>query len=71
MVVTTLALALLMANPVEGTQRPNLQRADRGGIQVGQPAKDFELKSLDGKSTFKLSSNYGKKPTVLIFGSYT
>lgn len=64
-------MALLMATPVEGVQRQNPQRPDRGGIQVGQAAKDFELKSLDGKSTFKLSSNFSKKPTVLIFGSYT
>ncbi|MEZ5162988.1 MAG: hypothetical protein R2688_04405 [Fimbriimonadaceae bacterium] len=40
-------------------------------LVVGQKAPDFELKLLGKDEKFKLSSNYGKKPTVLIFGSYT
>ena len=41
------------------------------GIAEGQPAADFTLKLLKSEKTFKLSSNFGKQPTVLIFGSYT
>ena len=38
---------------------------------VGDKATDFTLKYLHSDKTFTLSDNYGKKPTVLIFGSYT
>lgn len=41
------------------------------GIAEGQPAADFTLKLLKSEKTFKLSSNFGTRPTVLIFGSYT
>jgi hypothetical protein len=40
-------------------------------LAVGDDAVDFELASMDNESTFKLSSNFGSRPTVLIFGSYT
>ncbi len=39
--------------------------------KVGQVAPDFTLKTKDGKKTVKLSSFRGKKPVVLVFGSYT
>ena len=41
------------------------------GPAVGQDAPDFTLKALHGEKTVKLSSFRGKKPVVLIFGSYT
>ncbi|HVL38556.1 MAG TPA: hypothetical protein VM328_04105 [Fimbriimonadaceae bacterium] len=56
-----LALVVLLA----------LQRPLGGHLQVGDAAPDFTLKSVDGKSSFTLSSNFGKRPTLLIFGSYT
>ena len=40
-------------------------------LKAGDMAPDFELKTLDGKQTVKLSSFRGKKPVALIFGSYT
>ena len=40
-------------------------------LKAGDLAPDFELKTLDGKRTVKLSSFRGKKPVALIFGSYT
>ena len=39
--------------------------------QAGQPAPDFQLTTLDSSQTFRLSSNFGVRPTVLVFGSYT
>ncbi len=47
------------------------ERPGQGGPAVGTPAPNFKIKSLDGKSEFELKSNFGKRPTVLIFGSYT
>lgn len=43
----------------------------KSGPKVGDQAPDFELKFLDAKETFKLSDNFGKRPTVLIFHSFT
>ena len=43
----------------------------REAPKVGEAAPDFELKTLDGKQTLKLSQYAGKLPVVLIFGSYT
>ena len=37
----------------------------------GDIAPDFTLKSIDGKSEVTLSGFRGKKPVVLIFGSWT
>ena len=42
-----------------------------GKLKVGDPAPDFNLKKVHGKGKVKLSSFKGKRPVVLIFGSYT
>jgi thiol-disulfide isomerase/thioredoxin len=39
--------------------------------RLGDPAPEFALGSLDGKSIVRLSEIRGSKPLVLIFGSYT
>lgn len=39
--------------------------------KVGELAPDFTLLTQDGKSKMSLSDSRGKKPVVLIFGSYT
>jgi hypothetical protein len=41
------------------------------GPRVGQDAPDFTLPTYDGKGTIGLSDFRGKKPVVLIFGSFT
>ena len=38
---------------------------------VGDEAPNFKLKSRDGKLEVELASFRGKKPVVMIFGSYT
>jgi hypothetical protein len=43
----------------------------REGPRVGQPAPDFALKTADGKRTVRLSQYRGKRPVVLVFGSFT
>jgi hypothetical protein len=40
-------------------------------LKVGQLAPTFQLASPDGKDTFDLREFRGKRPVVLIFGSYT
>jgi hypothetical protein len=57
--------ALLMLSP--HSQEPPSPKP----LRVGDRAPDFTLKFLNSDQTFTLSHNFGKKPTVLIFGSYT
>jgi hypothetical protein len=40
-------------------------------IEVGDLAPDFELASLDGAVTVRLSSLVAAQPVALVFGSYT
>jgi hypothetical protein len=40
-------------------------------LRPGDPAPDFTLPDLKKTKEVKLSSFQGKKPVVLIFGSYT
>ena len=44
--------------------------ARAGQLQVGDPAPDFTLKTVDGAKQVALSSLRGQ-PVVLVFGSYT
>jgi EF hand len=41
------------------------------GPNLNQPAPDFVLKTQDGKRPVRLSEFRGKRPVVLIFGSFT
>jgi hypothetical protein len=45
--------------------------AREGSLKVGDAASDFSLETYDRKSRVRLSSFRGKKPVVLVFGSYT
>ncbi len=41
------------------------------GPQLGQPAPDFTLKTVDGKETVQFSKVIGPKPVVLVLGNFT
>ena len=43
----------------------------KDAVRVGDAAPDFSLPDLKGKNEVKLSGFQGKKPVVIIFGSYT
>jgi hypothetical protein len=47
------------------------QRPVVGSLVVGDSAPNFKLRLLQGEGSFELKSNFGKQPTVLVFGSYT
>ena len=40
-------------------------------LKVGDEAPGFALKTADGKKQVKLAEFRGKRPVVLVFGSYT
>lgn len=45
--------------------------ARTGKLKIGDEAPDFSLERQDKSATVKLSASRGKKPVVLVFGSYT
>lgn len=71
---TVLAVVLFASGATSWAQREKPRpggRPQQGNLLLGQDAPDFNLKTLNGDKQFRLSSNFGKRPTVLIFGSYT
>jgi hypothetical protein len=68
------ALALACALAVQDGGKKRLEQGE--GIPAGKPAANFKLKKLkarpdDKTEVVELASFAGKKPVVLIFGSYT
>ena len=61
LILSILGAALIAANPSPG-------RAQK--IQVGQPAPDFTVPSLDGKTTYRLSSFRGHRVLVFNWASW-
>jgi hypothetical protein len=51
--------------------KPMWLYARSGTLKVGDQAPDFSLEQYDKKATIQLSALRGKKPVVLVFGSYT
>jgi len=58
------------ANKGGGPPRGRPPRVDKGP-KVGNMAPTFKLMSLDGKEETDLEKFRGKKPVVLLFGSYS
>jgi hypothetical protein len=55
---------------VYGFLRYTVPQWHRGDLRVGDTAPDAKLVALDG-STFHLRDRIGRRPLVLVFGSYT
>ena len=51
------------------TRRPRMENKNQ--LEIGDMAPTFKLKSLDGKEETELEKFRGKKPVVLLFGSYS
>jgi thiol-disulfide isomerase/thioredoxin len=66
----SLCLILICGTIAAGAGSPQTKR-QRDATRPGDLAPDFSLSSLDGKDTVRLSDFRGKRPVVLIFGSYT
>jgi hypothetical protein len=66
-------LAHFMGGPrdVYGFLRYAVPQWHRGDLHVGDRAPDARIFSLDGSSAFYLHERIGKRPLVVIFGSYT
>jgi hypothetical protein len=63
------------SGPTPGVLLKGLVEGELGspyeGPRIGAAAPDFALKTLDRKQTIRLSDFRGKRPVVLIFGSFT
>ena len=59
--------------PQQSHTRKPFNRPGRAAdtLKVGDLAPNFSLKNLDGPNKITLSDHRGKKPVVLVFGSYT
>lgn len=57
--------------PGAGAGAAAQQGPREGSLKVGDAAPDFTLSDREGKKTVRLSAFQGKRPVVLIFGSYT
>lgn len=66
-------LAHFMGGPrdVYGFLRYALPEWHQGDLHVGDRAPNVRIFSLDGSTAFYLHERVGKRPLVLIFGSYT
>lgn len=77
LILTLSVLATTLGTGVaqEGSSKEQIAqilKEREGKLKVGDLAPNFKLKTLDGKSEVGLASLLkGKKPIVLVFGSYT
>jgi hypothetical protein len=73
LLVAFLLRAHFMGGPrdVYGFLRYALPQWHGGNLRVGDRAPDVGIFSLDGKQALYLHDWIGKRPLVLIFGSYT
>lgn len=63
------AAAAFPASAQQRARKGDLRAPDT--VRMGDVAPDFKLKTLDGSREVQLSSFRGKRPVVLVFGSYT
>jgi hypothetical protein len=54
-----------------GMVRYALPHMHRGNLKVGDDAPDARLVALDGSDHFHIRERTGRRPLVVIFGSYT
>lgn len=66
-IMARMPMMMFMVVPFE----PLWMSARAGRLNQGDEAPDFTLETYDKKARVRLSSFKGKKPVVLVFGSYT
>lgn len=68
---STLGMATVWILAAAVAMTAQRDRPQAGALAVGQEAPNFKLKALGKDEYFELKSMRGKRPVVLIFGSYT
>ncbi|MBW1945828.1 MAG: hypothetical protein JRJ51_23805 [Deltaproteobacteria bacterium] len=64
-------LFVLVLIPVGASSQRERFKRDDGAPKKGDVAPTFTLKTLDGEKEFDIARLLGRKPIILIFGSYT
>ena len=66
-------LCYLAGSPKDayGMVRYALPHMRRGTLRVGSDAPDARLVALDGMNHFHIRERLGRRPLVLVFGSFT
>ena len=66
-----LLLFVLVLTPVGASSQRERFNRDDGAPKKGDVAPTFTLKTLDGEKEVDIAKLIGRKPIILIFGSYT
>ena len=73
LIAVFIGLSVMAGSPKDayGMVRYAFPHMHRGNLKVGDDAPDARLVSLDGSSHFHIREKTGRRPLVVIFGSYT
>ncbi len=68
-----IGLSIMAGSPKDayGMVRYALPHMHRGNLKVGDDAPDARVLALDGTSGFHIRERAGRRPLVLVFGSFT
>lgn len=68
-----IGLSVMAGSPKDaiGMVRYALPHMHRGKLKVGDDAPDARLLAVDGTSHFHIRERTGKRPLMIVFGSYT
>jgi len=69
LIVAGTGVALIGPRNVIGMIR--YDKRQQGRLKVGDRAPDVTLVGLDGQSNVRIADRIGRRPLVLVFGSYT
>jgi hypothetical protein len=65
------ALTTVAGAQAPGKAKAKAERPQEGRLKPGDEAPNFKLKRLNADEELELASFRGKRPVVLVFGSYT
>lgn len=70
-IVLGIGAALVVIGPRDLWGMLRYDQRQEGALVVGARAPDVVLSALDGSTRVHLGERFGKRPVVLVFGSYT
>jgi hypothetical protein len=72
-VAAFVGLSIMAGSPKDavGMVRYALPHMRRGNLKVGDDAPDARILAVDGVTHFHIRERAGKRPLMIVFGSYT
>ena len=73
LVAAFIGLSVMAGSPKDayGMVRYALPHMHRGNLKVGDDAPDARILAVDGTTHFHIRERTGKRPLMIVFGSYT